>query len=122
MDDSDTKNDNVDSDDDIDDHGDLREARVPSDIARTINSGIEAKVKTRIYMTPRQLSLHIDMYVLADKHDIISLGDLAVEIFEEVAKRSGPYSADTKFPASYPFVPINPPFHHVSGARRPPTL
>ena len=118
MDDSDTKNDNVESEDETDDHGDLREARVTSNNT-SINSGIEANPKTGVSMISRQLTLHIDMYVLADKYDIVSLGDLAVEKFEEVAKRSGPYSADTKFPVSYPFGPIHSPIPSSLGGWRP---
>lgn len=97
MDRSDTNNDNVDSEDETDDHSNIREARVLSKIDRIINSGIEANKKTWVSMISRQLSLHVDMYVLADKYDIVSLGHLAKEKFEGVAKKSGPFSADTKF-------------------------
>ena len=34
-------------------------------------------------INPRQLSLHIDMYILADKYDIASLGALALKKFEK---------------------------------------
>ena len=33
-------------------------------------------------ITPRQLALHVDMYVLADKYDIASLGALAIKKFQ----------------------------------------
>ena len=113
MDHSDTNNDNVDFDLETDDGYNSREARVPSKTA-SINSGIEANTKTWVSMTLSQLSLHVDMYVLADKYDIVSLGDLASEKFEEVAKECSPFTSKfplnftSKFPVSHPFAPIIP--------------
>ena len=39
-------------------------------------------------INPRQLSLHIDMYILADKYDIASLGALALKKFQKSVEQA----------------------------------
>lgn len=96
MDGSDTNNDNVNLEDTTDDHGNLTVARDPSDNA-SIKSDFEADQKNWMATTARQLSLHVDMYVLADKYDIASLSDLAKKKFEQKAKATmyGPYFTES---------------------------
>lgn len=53
-----------------------------------------------LIVTPRQLSLHIDMYVLADKYDVSSLAELAKKKFETMAEQSRPlHRKESFFPA-----------------------
>lgn len=51
-------------------------------------------------VTPRQLSLHVDMFVLADKYDIASLADLARMKFKEAAYE--PNHSHQGSPVRYP--------------------
>ena len=61
------------------------------------------------HVTIRQLSLHVDMYVLADKYDIASLGELAKKKFRSLPKQSG---LDTP---SLPVLEMIPRIYAVTG-------
>lgn len=84
VDDSDANNDNINLEEATDNYGNYYDAWDAGSIARA-NSELEANKETRMSRTSRNLSLHVDMYVLADKYDIASLGDLAKKKFEELA-------------------------------------
>ena len=105
MNDSDTNNDNVDLEGAT---NELTVARDPSDNA-SIKSDFEANQKAWMSTTPRQLSLHLDMYVLADKYDIASLGDLAKKKFEEEAKSYIPFFSE------FPVLDMIPRIYAVTG-------
>ena len=89
MDDSDTNKDNADLVDAMDDYSVYPYPWGPSN-----QSGNKSATKVSMSpMTSRHLSLHVDMYILADKYDIASLGELAKKKFEEVAKQCSPFSS-----------------------------